>query len=417
MRILIENGSHDMRNLGDIAMLQVAVVRLRELWPGAVIEVLTRRAERLAAYCPDVHPVHSRGRRTWCRRQDAAGSGGEAVGTKAHNLLMSLYDVGLRIAGDREFESFLASLSQADLVVSCGGGYINDSFEEDAIQALTVLGRAARSGKVTAMFGQGIGPIESGKLLAKAAAVLPTVGLLALREKRRGPAILESLGIGADNVMTTGDDAIELAYQLRPAELGAEVGVNLRVAEYSGAQARHIETLQSVLQGVAEKYSASLIPIPILLEGTNRDDDILESLLTGDRNASSDAGKIWATEDVVRKVGRCRVVVTGSYHGAVFALSQGIGVVCLANSSYYADKFLGLSEEFGCGCEVIPLEAEDLGKKLSTGIDTAYESSERIRPRLLEAACRQIALSRKAYRRVYEMVEGETAEPDDDTSD
>ncbi|MHC4692611.1 MAG: hypothetical protein ACYS67_07705, partial [Planctomycetota bacterium] len=42
MRILVENGSYNMRNQGDIAMLQVAVGRLHKLWPSALIEVPTK---------------------------------------------------------------------------------------------------------------------------------------------------------------------------------------------------------------------------------------------------------------------------------------------------------------------------------------------------------------------------------------
>ena len=50
MRILIENGGYRITNMGDLAMLQIAVSRLKDLWPGALIEVLTSRPDLLTKF-------------------------------------------------------------------------------------------------------------------------------------------------------------------------------------------------------------------------------------------------------------------------------------------------------------------------------------------------------------------------------
>ena len=65
MRILVENGSYSLLNMGDVAMLQVAVARLSSLWPDALIEVITDKPNLLAEYCPNAHPIPARGRHTW----------------------------------------------------------------------------------------------------------------------------------------------------------------------------------------------------------------------------------------------------------------------------------------------------------------------------------------------------------------
>ena len=48
VRVAIDPGSHHVLNLGDVAMLQVAVKRLGEIWPGAHIDVLTTDRGRAA---------------------------------------------------------------------------------------------------------------------------------------------------------------------------------------------------------------------------------------------------------------------------------------------------------------------------------------------------------------------------------
>ena len=61
-RILIDPSSHHLLNLGDVGMLQVCVERLRDLWPGSRIGVVTDAPERLERHCPGVEPVPATGR-------------------------------------------------------------------------------------------------------------------------------------------------------------------------------------------------------------------------------------------------------------------------------------------------------------------------------------------------------------------
>jgi colanic acid/amylovoran biosynthesis protein len=106
----------------------------------------------------------------------------------------------------------------------------------------------------------------------------------------------------------------------------------------------------------------------------------------------------------MRQLQRCRIVVTGAYHAAVFALAQGIPAVCLARSPFFVDKFLGLADQFGAGCEVLLLDDADLPKRLASAMERAWASAEQIRPVLLEAAARQIEISRAAYRKFHDLV-------------
>ena len=90
-------------------------------------------------------------------------------------------------------------------------------------------------------------------------------------------------------------------------------------------------------------------------------------------------------------------MVTGSYHGAVFAMAQGIPVVALANSPYYLHKMTGLADQFGVGCEVVQLDQPKVATRLRTAINLTWSDADRVGPPLLRAAAAQIQRSRSAY--------------------
>ena len=98
------------------------------------------------------------------------------------------------------------------------------------------------------------------------------------------------------------------------------------------------------------------------------------------------------------------MVVTGAYHAAVFALAQGIPVVCLTNSPYYLAKFQGLEDLFGLGCTIVMLSEPDLPGKLDTALERTWNSAEAVRLPLLDSALHQIEGSRGAYQRVNSLL-------------
>src|SRR5690242_7735861 len=54
-----------MRNIGDMAMLQVAVARMAERWPDGRIDVLTDDPDGLRRLAPEATPVSATGRTVW----------------------------------------------------------------------------------------------------------------------------------------------------------------------------------------------------------------------------------------------------------------------------------------------------------------------------------------------------------------
>jgi colanic acid/amylovoran biosynthesis protein len=415
MTILLDSCSYNCQNVGDLAMLKVAVSRLRELWPTGSIRVLTNAPDHIVRHCGALPTVPVRGRRLlleegilgrvrqWLPR--APADAWSRLESKLRLRHPQLFNRSLRFksrfsrrdVGD--VAAFLDAIDSADAVVINGAGIMTDAFKTSALGILATLELAQRRGLPTAMFGQGLGPIGDPELKRRAAEVLPFVTMVAVRESRGSVALLHSLGVAPDRIAVTGDDAIELAFKARRADRDnlsreAALGINVRVAPYAGVDDRMLTMLKEGLRGAARTHRARMIPIPIAHHGGGMD---LASLsdLAGHENDDVPAT---TPELVIERVASCRVVVTGSYHGAVFALAQGIPAVALVNSAYYKAKMSGLAHQFSGGCAVVELNQSDASTALQHAIDRAWTTADEIRPSLLDAARQQIVDSRAAYR-------------------
>lgn len=446
MRILFDQGVKGMRNKGNVALLQVAVARLNQMWPAASLEVLTDAPHLLRLYCPTARPVSPDDQYDWTengalrdliirrmprpilrllfelreeiwRRWPVLGKGltrmtlkplpqGEV---KHHNQ-----EADLGREKDREnledMNTALETVEGADLFVATGAQYMSDACRDDALRVLDRLEAATQLGIPTAMLGQGLGPFEDQELRARIKAVFPLVNLIFIRDSRVAPPLLNSLGVDLARVIFTGDDAIELAYEARTTMQGSAIGVSLRIAPYTQVGLNHIEMVRPVLHQAAGKYRTKLIAIPISHSAHELDDRVIEQVLTGQNDAVYSRWKFDTPLELINKVGRCRLVVTGAFHPAVFALAQGIPAVGLAKSGMYIDKFMSLADQFGPGCQVVHLDDEHFQQKVTLAIDTAWESAEEIKPQLLEAAARHVELGRAAYQQIFELVESKDGE-------
>ena len=409
-----------MRNVGDMAMLQVAVRRMVDRWPDARIDVLTKDAEGLVRLAPGATPVSSRGRTAWLEDEGrrALGRIGRRLSARPQEglriarpeLWYQAKRIMLRLRRDHaslvELERYHAMVSHADLVIVTGMGGVTDLFPEYAIGLLDTLALAIHEKRYTAMIGQGIGPLR-GRLFELARAVLPKVDLIAVREERASVPLLLSLGVSRERIIVTGDDALETAYELRSDRLGTDIGVNLRIADYSAIDASVVPALQTALRGVAQRSGAEFVPIPISRVPGEADLDSIR-LLIGDFDPST-LQENDGPEAVMRLVHRCRIVVTGSYHAAVFALANGVPAVGLAGSPYYEDKFRGLSDLFGDACPTVMIGEPDLAGRLERTMEQLLARAEELRPSILKEAERQVAAGRAAFAQIADAADARAA--------
>lgn len=424
IRIILE--PTELKNVGDAAMLEVAVKRLRAIWPNANIQYFGEPSETLRHELgvesiptsgrhlwfeepfldlgPLVHLSSGPARfRSWCER---------LIRRRWPSLARRLLTFRLRHRGRAEealaVDRFYQAVRHADLAFACGMGGLSDAFPHYARELLGTMELTVAHGGRTALVGQGIGPLEDPGLMAEARRVLPLIDLIALREGRLGPDLLRSLHVREYRILVTGDEAIELAFERRRALAGGGVGVNLRVAPYSGIRPEVVDHIARVLHDFLEATGARPVPIPISHAPGDADADTISKLLMAEEPTSDGGRTLTQPMQVIERVADCRIVMTGSYHAAVFSLSMGIPAVGLVGSHYYAQKFLGLQHQFGGGCEVVPVEGPDWTDRLATALHRAWEEAPRSRPELLDAAATQIAAAHEAYRRIEQVVGSST---------
>lgn len=416
MNIVVEPSDYLMRNVGDTAMLQAALRRMIDRWPDERIDVFTDDPEGLARIAPGVTPVSSRGRRAWLEDEGRRlGRIGQRLSAPTQNGLRAsrprmwfrAKQFMLRLRGDTtalaELERYHSLITRADLVIVTGMGGVTDAFPEFATALLDTLALAIHEKRYTAMVGQGFGPLQEPRLRALARTVLPRVDLIAVREERAGVPLLLSLGVARERIVVTGDDTLETAYRIRTDRLGEGIGVNLRIADYSGIGTSVVPEVQTALRNVAQRSGAAFVPVPISRVPGEADLDSIR-LLIGDVDvpAMETNDEI---EAAMRTVHGCRVVVTGSYHSAVFALANGVPAVGLAGSPYYADKFKGLSDLFGDGCQTLMIDEPDLAGRLERTMTQQMARAEELRPVILKEVAREIECGRAAFSRLADEAE------------
>lgn len=419
----LNTGQAEYKNMGDVAMLQAAVMRLSDLWPDARIEVLTDSASNLARYCPTASPLSRPDCACWLSDHFFIGRFHEflpksvaghlnalkrSVGFRWPGFMKALTDMRLRFRHSKglgeNLRPFHEAIKICDVLVVCGSGGFADSCREWNFFVLAAMAEAISRGKIVVMFGQGIGPLSDPTVLSWARRVLPKVHLIALRGTKGDKELLESVGVHHSKMVTTGDDAVELANSVPLVEQRGAIGINLRVAFYSDVNAQFVEKVGSVLHNLARQYHAALLPVPIAFHECANDRETIRRLLAGFDEQSDGGSTLDTPRKIVEQIARCRVVVTGAYHAAVFALAQGIPVVCLCNSSYYDSKFRGLEKLFGNGCTTITMSDPNLAERLHAAIEEAWISTDKVRLPLLNSAAQQIKTGRAAYESVRNLL-------------
>lgn len=419
MKILIDNGGYEFKNHGDSAMLILIASRFKTSFPSALIHIFTSNPEELKAAIPYAIPILLDGRRQWSMSWNLIGGLYKLFPRRLHRTLQSkeaLFKLKYPLLSRRLSEKrlskrgynieamrhYLDEIESADVVVACGGGYITDSFKDHASSLLHTIGLAQFYGKTTALFGQGLGPVESKDLLTLSRSILPKLDMLAIRENLFSNQFAQSVGVPASIIKVTGDDAIALAYSKVPIMLGKSLGINLRVASYSGLKENIIEEVKSIFIQTALEFECEIIPIPISIHQADSDLLFLRSILSNE--AIEYVNQLSTFEDIIEQVSHCRLVVTGSYHAAVFALSQGISVVAIVASKYYRHKFEGLAYQFVKGCMTVEQDSDSFSDDLKDAIRFNWNNAPLARNNLLNQAKIQIDKSESAFNNFVEKI-------------
>ena len=334
MRILIDPGTTNCRNVGDVAVLQAAVARLRDFEPDATIDVFTADPAELETHCPSTRPVDELARRRLLAREFGKEvRPASARGRPLDRFRGMVRGIGRQRGSRAAAEAVGRQLDDTDLFVVCGQATLADADRVHALRLLHTALLAQRRGIPVAFFSQGIGPLTDPAILSLMGPVLGSAAVVGVRERLAALPILERLGVPADRIVVTGDDAVESAYAARPAGIGTGLGVHMRIAPLAARSPEAVERLRPILQRAASDHGASMIPLPISHHrgGGAYDPATIRSLLAGYDDASDGGAGLTTPALVAAAAGQCRVVVTGAYHAAVFALAQGVPAIVWAS--------------------------------------------------------------------------------------
>lgn len=427
IRVLVDAGTRNCRNMGDVAMLQVALARIADVLPDAAFEVFTEDPAALSRHCPGAAPVSHAGRQLWLDEWEVWGplrhglprpllEAASRVQRRVRTRWPSLYRRAILARYGRHPElreaiaQFLTTFNRTDLLLFCGQGTLADSVGAHALCMLATAEFAEAVGVPVAYLGQGVGPLSQPDMVERARRVLPRAGLIALREERRGREVLQSLGVPSGRIVATGDDAIELAYHARPTMLGTGLGVHLRLSPLALTNEQLLAPIRNAIREFLRDRPVPLIPLPISHHPVGTyDPKTIRLLLTGLDDASDGGATTDTPVQVIHAAGRCRLILTGAYHAAVFGLAQGVPVVCLGRSDYYVDKFEGLQQQFGAACQVLRVDVPELEGRLLTALKAGWMTADTAHEPLLQIARHQIEHGREACSRIAEWFPQATA--------
>lgn len=408
MKIIIENSGYKLKNIGDTAMLQVAVRRIFEHFPDAKVFVLTTAPKELKGYCPGAIPLSPAYRlarvfplplrfvperlRIWVKRLE------QSLKTNCPNMAYQCVNLLQAFTADNGNTDYFDHINSANIVLASGGGYITDHFIGHANNAMDSLLLAHNLGKRIAMFGQGIGPLENRIGNKKARHLFPKLELLGLREGLLSLDYAKSFSIPNNRIKITGDDSIELVLETYdPNTTKDGIGINIRQADYAGDMRHLMPKLAQVIDAFSVEENTELIPVPVSMYEPNSDLSSVGKIFKIKESENQKAKLIQSPVDLIKQINRCRVVITGSYHAGVFALAQGIPVIALVGSDYYEAKFMGLAAQFGEGCEIFDLRSLKTFDNLCRSLIDYIQNQKHFEPLLIEKAKIQAAKSKNAW--------------------
>lgn len=322
MNKILISGYYGFNNLGDEAILETIIGRIRHMVPEADVAVLSATPERTAK----IYQVQAYNRKS--------------------------------------IPSVLKALWKSDVLISGGGSLLQDVTSKMSIKYyLAIILLAKLMGKKVMVYSQGIGPIhkESNRLITKV--ILGQVDCITVREEN-SKTDLRELGLIDKNIGVTADPVIDLP--AADPELGLKllkqssgkwqenrktVGFALRSKDFQTAAAH--DKLIETIDGLLPTYQLAFIPFHY-----NEDLQILKKLKEAYGDKLIIVTERFNTSEILSIIGCFDVLVGVRLHSLIFAAVQNvlpIGVSYDPKIDYFMET-LGMNTL----CQVSEMTAESL---------------------------------------------------------
>lgn len=383
MKILVDHGSS--HNLGDTAMLEAVVARLRRLLPEAELFVIDNPSLRTRIWeLPHVFPQGtylSRSLRPSLMAKLRFFWRWDDFRLRITSRFLLALVGKLLPAGsvslwyDKEVEGQPRTLGEFcepfDALHVVGGGNLTETFYQHLFGRCCLILTFAEQRKRVILTGQQLGPFTSrlsktglARALRKASFVglrEPTDSWKFCREARLEPARFEAMG----------DDSLGLrpAHESVVREFLAQHGVhernflavNVRVARYASQHRKHLQMIATLIDRIAGDFRMPVVVLPIALNPWDSDVTWGKKLASAMRLANVVVlNENGLTPDLVKGLlGKAFGAIGVSYHFCTFALSQGVPAICLYDGDYYSQKARGLCGFWGDERLALPLRTLD----------------------------------------------------------
>ncbi|MFI6073492.1 polysaccharide pyruvyl transferase family protein [Actinoplanes sp. NPDC051343] len=367
MKVVVIN-AYVRENAGDAALLSVCLRHVREAFPDADVSIAGMEApERHADFdgCRNIGSVlryvadGTASRPTRILRRIAVGLAASiyatapaAVGTLAKRFLPA------------EAQREIQALSEADLVVSMGGGYLNarpglDGYQNVFFILLPAL--IAQKHKVPVVFApQSYGPFPAAVQRRFVARTLRRAALVLSREDV-SVDILTACGLPADRVIR----AVDSGFAFDPAtsldwreRLGIDrttrlVGMTARQWLPPQEQERYERALAAIIDYLHARQM-QVVLIPQVTTDYLGDDDRIVSRRIHARctNKPLLVDEVVDYRDLKRLYGECDFLLGTRFHSVIFALTSRVPCIAIE----YEHKTRGIMRDLGLEDWVLPME-------------------------------------------------------------
>lgn len=309
--------------------------------------------------------------------------------------LLRRFGLDIKWFFNKQKRAILQEYEKSDLVLSVGGGYINDTTGLVGFLPLYSIMLAIIIQKPIMLYAQSIGPIGNIKFRFLTRYILNKVNLITLREEI-SRKVLQNLKINIPTIYVTSDAAFMFHKNVQ--SLRAEfilnkeginkkenrlIGVTLMRWHYPGdrnAESKHENyklTMAEALDNIIEKLDVTVIFISM---NTNkqREEEInlakeIIQIMKYKQNSKVITGE-YTPEEIKDIISQLDLVVGTRFHSIIFALTTGVPVV----SIMYEHKAMGIMKMLNFEkyvCDISDLKKEELVSK----IDEVYGKRNEIR--------------------------------------
>ncbi|HDR8933746.1 MULTISPECIES: polysaccharide pyruvyl transferase family protein [Burkholderia] len=361
-------------NKGDAALIEVCIDEILEAYPNAEISGIAYQPTTQRAHLPRVTWHERLGNcvsdSIWRRRLCNVVRQGITI---CYVFLRRPWLLGRLIPGEQR--RAIDALGNADIVVSCPGGYLEDS-NPSYYANLIQIWAAAKFGAIVVLAPQSVGPIRSRRGRWFAAKILAKASLICVRESESYHFVVEELALPAARVARTGD----LAFWHAPAAaatsaMRAELGLAQNEPYIAVSVIQWAFPLATDQAQAKERYVRNICELLHLLYDTLGVRIVIVNQVAADlpvgREIESRCSGIAILDQKDRPVSDVRSIIAGAsvflgsrFHSCIFGLLAGRPLVALS----YLPKTSGIMSDLGLSSRVHDIDGFDVHEVAETMI-------------------------------------------------